>query len=157
MARLLLPAWFLVLALSAAGASGADVEIRLGLANAHVVEVFLGWHAEGTEGYDRGLDDFAPPPGIDTGYAGFLPKAKLPLLYRDIRSPKGPHEWSLLVRPARDRPVEVSWDPKALPAGWTFTLVHGKRTVSMADQAAVAVAESATVTLRAAVLPDVTP
>ena len=149
MVRLLLPAWLLMLTLPGAGAADAGVEVRLGLANAHVVELFLGWQAQGTEGYDRGLDDFAPPPGIDTGYAGFLPKARLPLLYRDIRGPRGPHQWSLLVKPVKDRPVDVSWDPKALPAGWVFTLVHGERTVAMAEVTAIRVAESATLTLRA--------
>jgi hypothetical protein len=157
MARGLFPALVLATVLLRVQVAAADVEVRLGLTNAHLLEVFLGWQDQGTEGYDRGLDDFAPPPGIDTGYVGFVPKAKLPLLYKDIRGPKAPHEWSLLVKPAKDRPVQVSWDPKALPAGWRFTLVHGDRSLSMKDTSSLAVAESATVAIRVVEAPIAMP
>ena len=141
----------LVLAAALAGvaASAQDVELRLGLANAHLVEVFLGCHAKGSDGFDRDLDDFAPPPGIDTGYVGFVAKARLPLLYKDIRGRQGPHEWVLQVRPAKDRPVQVSWDPQALPAGWVFTVVQGEQSAAMADSASRSVAVAGTLVFRA--------
>lgn len=131
-------------------AAAADgFEVRLAVSNAHLLEVVFGCHATGSDGFDRDHDDFAPPPGIDTGYVGFIPKARLPLLYRDIRGPKGPHEWVLQVRPAKDRPVTLSWDPRALPAGWTLTVVQGDTSSAMTDTAAVAVTAPGNITFRA--------
>ena len=127
-----------------------DFEVRLGLTQAHLEEVFFGCHAKGTDGYDRELDDLAPPPGIDTGYVGFVPPGKLPYFYKDVRGPLGPHEWRLLVRVAKERPVQVSWDPKTLPAGWAFTLTSGARHLAMAETSTLAVAESSTLVIRAA-------
>jgi hypothetical protein len=135
--------------LSGRSAAAQDFAVRLGLAQAHITEVFIGCHAKGSEGYDRELDDFAPPPGIDTGYVGFVPKTRLPLLYKDIRGPKGPHEWTLQVRPAKERPVVVSWAPKTLPAGWTFTVVQGDTVTAMADTASLTVAAAGTLSFRA--------
>jgi hypothetical protein len=120
------------------------------LTNAHIRDVFIGGHAKGSVGYDRDLDDFAPPPGIATGYVGFVSKPGLPLLYKDIRGPTGPHEWALQVRPAKDRPIVVSWDSQTLPAGWTCTVTQGDKSTAMADTASVAVAVAETLTFRAA-------
>lgn len=144
-----------VLALALAGArfcvaaAAQDFELRLDVANAHILEVFLGCHGKGSAGYDREVDDFAPPPGIDTGYVGFTSKAGLPLLYKDIRGSQGPHEWVLQVRPAKGRPVRVSWDPKALPAGWSFTVIQGDTSAAMADTASRSVAVAGTLIFRA--------
>jgi len=134
-----------------------DFEVRIGLANAHLLEVFFGCSANATAGYDRDVDQFAPPPGIATGFVGFLPPAGLPLFYKDIRGPGGPQEWRLSVRAATDRPVRLSWDPKALPAGWAFTITQAERTVSMAETAALAVNGTATLAIRAAPTPANTP
>jgi hypothetical protein len=138
-------------------AAAADFVVRLGLTNAHILEVFLGCHSRGTTGYDRALDDFAPPPGIDTGYVGFFSQPNLPLFYKDIRGPTGPHEWTLQVRPAKDRPVAVSWDPKALPAGWTFTVVQGDKSTPMAEATGVSVAAAGSLIFRAVATPTAAP
>ena len=139
----------LAAALSGVAVSAQDFELRLGVVNAHLLEVFLGCHATGSDGYDRDLDDFAPPPGIDTGYVGFVAKARLPLLYKDIRGPQGPHQWVLQVRPAKDRPVQVSWDPRSLPAGWVLSVVRGEQSAAMADSASTSVAVAETLVFRA--------
>lgn len=145
------------LAALASALQADDFEVRLGLLNAHIPEVLFGCAAAATPGYDRDVDDFAPPPGIATGYVGFVAPAGLPLFYKDIRGPKGPHEWRLSVRPLKDRPVELSWDPKALPPRWTFVITQAEQTVSMAEVAALSVTGATTLVIRAVEAPSATP
>lgn len=143
----------ILLALSAAWTHAAGeaegVSIRLGFTNAHLRELFFGWRAEATEKYDRGIDDFAPPPGIATGYIGFFPAEKLPLFYRDIRGVEGPHEWKLYVRVHDDKAVGISWNKDALPDGWSFSVTLQDATVNMKKKQELSVAETATLTITA--------
>lgn len=145
----------------AATACCADgFEVRLGLSGAHLAEVFFGCRPAATDGFDRGLDELAPPPGIETGYVGFLPPANLPLFYRDVRGLEGPHEWKLYVRVHGDRPVEIAWDRTSLPAGWLLSITDQEATRPMGETASVRIGATHVVVIRAvraAAAPDLPP
>jgi len=107
--------------------------VRLGLKNGHIREVFFGCADEATDGYDRGLDDFAPPPGIETGYTAFVSndsQSRLPPFYKDIRAPAQNVIWRFAasVYKSKDgqvvKPVTLSWDSDALPDGYEFILTQ---------------------------------
>lgn len=135
---------------------GEGFEIRLGFTNAHLRELFFGCSAKGTDGYDRDLDDFSPPPGIAVGYIGFYPPKKMPYFYRDIRGLEGPHQWKMAVKVVKDKPITISWDTKTLPEDWVFTLTQGETSILMHKKDKLIVETSATLTLRAELAPPET-
>lgn len=128
----------------------ADFEVPLGVRNAHLLEVRLGCNARGTDGYDRGLDDLAPPPGIETGFVGFIAPSRMPFFYKDIRGPVGPHEWRLRIGVFRDREVELRWKAADLPEGWEFTITTPEGVQNMRAGTDIRLAESATLVIRGA-------
>ena len=135
----------------AASASAENFTIRLGLKNAHLREVFFGCAPNATAGYDRRLDDFAPPPGIETGYVGFISGAKnLPLFYKDIRGEKPKQTWRFYTRVYKGKPLEITWDAATLPKGWRFTLTSKAGSVNMAKQEKLVIPASETLVITAA-------
>lgn len=139
---------FVCLATSAAWAG--DFTVRFGLKNAHLREVFFGCAEGATAGYDRRVDDFAPPPGIETGYVGFISGVKnLPLFYKDIHGTEPEQTWRFYTRVYEGKPIEISWEPASLPEGWTFTLTSKAGDIDMAKTAKIVLPESETLTISA--------
>lgn len=124
--------------------------VRLGLVNGHLQEVFFGCAPQGTDGYDRGLDDLAPPPGLGTGYTALIPPVgNMPPFYKDIRSLAGEATWRLMVRVHEGKPVEVSWDAATLPDARRFTVTHGEQVHDMREVGRVELTRNGTVVIAA--------
>ena len=102
----------------AVAAKAADFVFKLNLDNGHVGELFVGCKPGATDGYDRKLDDYAPPPGIGgVAYTFLVPADRKMNLYKDVRAPSTPEkpaQWLFFARIDKE-PVTVSWDPKTLP------------------------------------------
>lgn len=112
--------------------SGQSFELSLQLQKAHIGEVFLGCQEGATGGYDRRIDIFAPPPGMQTGYAGFVSAdSKLPLMYKDIRSLELPQEWKLYCQPEGNMAIVITWSAENLPEGLSLTMKQDERAVDM--------------------------
>ncbi len=127
-----------------------DFTVRLSLKNAHLREVFFGYSARATAGYDRKLDDFAPPPGIQTGYVGFVPGVKnLPLFYKDIRGPEPDQKWEFYTKVFTGKPMTISWKRDALPKGWSLSLKAKDKTMDMTKVESITLQESQTLTIKA--------
>ena len=120
-----------------------DFMVKLSLKNAHLRSVFFGCSAKGSAGYDRRVDDFAPPPGIQTGYVGFVPGVKgLPLYYKDVRGPEPQQQWQFYVKVHEGKPVSISWDQEELPAGWEFTVESKSGDADMRREKTLSVTET---------------
>lgn len=123
--------WAAILGLAAA-VSGQGFEIKLQLQKAHIGEIFLGCQDGATSAYDRRIDIFAPPPGMQTGYAGFASSdPKLPLLYKDIRGVELPQEWKLYCQPEGNLAIVLSWSAENLPEGLALTIKQDERVFDM--------------------------
>lgn len=152
-----------LLCASAIFAANRDFILPLHLTNSHLGQLFLGCQRGATDGFDREFDDLAPPPGIQTGYAGFISTLPNTLLYKDIKAHGDLKEWRLSLQVYEGKPLRISWRPEQLPTFYHLVLVTGEGEVDMAevnqveftasqvvaivatlDLAAVAVAESAT-------------
>jgi len=143
MVKRITPGILLVFCATAATVRAEDFTIRLGLKNAHLREVFFGCAAGATSGYDRRIDDFAPPPGIETGYVGFVSGDKrLPLFYKDIHGMEPEQTWTFHTRVFEGKPIEISWVPESLPAGWTFTLTSKAGELDMSRKSSIEIPES---------------
>jgi hypothetical protein len=139
-----------LLCIAAASGRAEDFTIRLGLKNAHLREVFFGCAEGATAGYDRNKDDFAPPPGIETGYVGFISGVKnLPLFYKDIHGTEPEQTWRFYTRVYEGKPIEISWDKAALPKGWTLILSSKAGDVDMAKTDTIVLPESETLMINA--------
>ena len=100
--------------------AGIEYSVKLAIKGGHLAEVFLVCAAGATDGYDRELDDLAPPLGFGgVGYTFLVPPDRKMNHYRDVRPPADVTQWLFYGRPAKS-PVELSWDPKELPAGLNF-------------------------------------
>ena len=107
-------------------------ELELNLQRAHIAKVILGCQEGATRGFDRKVDIFAPPPGMQTGYAGLRSiNSSLPLLYKDIRGLEVPQEWQLYCQPDGNQSITVTWDAAQIPEGFTLTVKHEKRDYDM--------------------------
>jgi len=124
--------------------------VRLGLENGHLKEVFFGCEEGATSGYDRGLDDLAPPPGIQTGYTAFeTPVVNMPkFFYKDIRGLDEDVTWRFYAEVFPKKPVTVTWDPADLPDAHEFVLSGGGSTYSMRDCSSVTVESSETLLIK---------
>ena len=95
-----------------------DFLLELTLDNGHVGELYIGCKPGATDGYDRKLDDYAPPPGIGgVAYTFLVPADRKMNLYKDVRAPSTPEkpaQWLFFARIDKE-PVTVTWDPKTLP------------------------------------------
>jgi len=139
------------LCLAVSGSARAeDFLVRLGLRHGHLAELFFGCDAKATAGYDRGLDDLAPPPGIETGYTAFVPDTpNFPPFYKDVRPPAATVSWKLMAKVWRNKPIEVSWDPTTLPAGFDFAIDGAGARLDMRRSASVTVDATRTLTITA--------
>lgn len=122
--------------------SGEDFQVRLGLVHGHLRETFFGCADGATDGYDRGKDDMAPPPGIETGYTAFISPDGRFYLYRDVRAPADSITWKFFARVYADKTIQVSWDPKELPAAFDFEMEAGKKALDMRKTTEVSVRDT---------------
>ncbi len=115
-----------------AAVSGQGFELKLQLQKAHIGEIFLGCQDGATSAYDRRIDIFAPPPGMQTGYVGFTSSdPKLPLLYKDIRGLDLPQEWKLHCQPEGNLAIVLSWSADSVPDGLALTIKQDDRVFDM--------------------------
>lgn len=124
--------------------------IRIRLLNSHLRELFFGCAAGATPGYDRARDDFAPPPGIATGYSAFLPPVdNLPHMYKDIRGPAPIVTWRLLTRVHAEKAIQLDWDPELLPRDYRLVVKVGKKQVDMRRVKRLEIKETVTLEITA--------
>lgn len=105
--------------------------VTLHIKNGHLSKVLLAIDEKATDDYDRGLDDMAPPPGMETGYTALVSPDKQMYLYRDSRKPGKEIEWIFYGKVHKDKVITVSWDKTKLPADYSFDLVQGDKTLKM--------------------------
>jgi len=99
-----------------------DFEITLNLKGSHLAKLILGCNKKGSDKYDRGLDDMAPPQGIETGYSSLISPDKRFYLYKDIRGYSDDVIWFLYSAQYKEKPLIVSWDTKSVPPGYVMTI-----------------------------------
>jgi len=134
--------------LGACSVGAQDFAVKLSLKNAHLREVFFGYSVKATKGYDRKVDDFAPPPGIQTGYVGFIPGVKnLPLYYKDIRGPEPEQVWHFYTKVHQGKPLSISWQQDAIPKNWSLTMQRKKEKIDMRKSSSITLQESQTLTI----------
>lgn len=104
-------------------ASDRDFMLSLKLVNSHLGQVFLGCREGATDAFDRDFDDLAPPPGIQTGYVGFISTLPNSLLYKDIKAHGDLKDWRINVQVYEGKPLKMSWLADQLPRFYTLTLV----------------------------------
>lgn len=123
--------------------------VTLHIKNGHLSKVILGIDEKATDGYDRGLDDMAPPPGMETGYTALVSPDKQMYLYRDSRKPAKLIEWIFYGKVHKDKAIGISWDKATLPASYTFEIQHGDHTVKMAEAESLEIAKDAGIIITA--------
>jgi len=118
-------------ALCTASAGAGGFRVRLELVHGHLRECWFGIDPRGTDGFDRRLDEMAPPPGIETGYTAFISPDGRYFYYKDIRGPGKRVVWKFMARVFPGKPIRIRWDAKRLPSGYRFTLKNGAETLDM--------------------------
>lgn len=108
-----------------------DFVLPIRLTNAHLGQVFLGCQQGATDAFDKGIDDLAPPPGIQTGYVGFVSTLPNSLLYKDVKSHGDLKEWRLSIQVYEGKPLKMSWQESQLPKFYSLTLLTGDGEVDM--------------------------
>lgn len=118
-------------------AANRDFVLTLQLTNSHLGQIFLGCQQGATDAFDRNLDDLAPPPGIQTGYAGFISTLGNTLLYKDIKAHGDPKEWRISVEVFEGKPLRIAWRPEQLPRFYKLVLVtsDGEQDMAAVNQA----------------------
>ncbi len=112
-------------------AANRDFVLPIRLANAHLGQIFLGCQQGATDAFDRGIDDLAPPPGIQTGYVGFISTLSNSLLYKDIKAHGDLKEWRLSIQVYEGKPLKMSWQESQLPRFYSLSLLTGDGEVDM--------------------------
>jgi len=143
----LVVAFLLGSAVAAAGDTG--FRVRLGLVHGHLRECWFGCEKGATDGYDRRLDEMAPPPGIQTGYTAFVSPDKKFWLYKDIRGFADTVVWRFGAQVYGKKTIEISWKPKDLPALYDFSIQLADKKLDMRKVKNISVPESGVLTLRA--------
>jgi hypothetical protein len=123
-------------------AANRDFVLTLQLTNSHLGQIFLGCQQGATDAFDRNLDDLAPPPGIQTGYAGFSSTLGNTLLYKDIKAHGDLKEWRISVEVYEGKPLRISWRRDQLPRFYKLVLVTGAEEVDMATASQVEFTDS---------------
>lgn len=113
-------------------------KFELTITNGHLGKVILGINENATDGYDRGLDDMAPPPGMETGYTALVSPDKK-YLYRDTRKPAKEIEWIFRSKVYKEKAVVVSWDIKTIPADYNFDIQQGETNIDMRKQSSITI------------------
>jgi hypothetical protein len=116
----------------AAMAVDQDFVLPLRLTNAHITALFFGCRENATDGFDRNFDDPAPPPGMQTGYVGFVGALKNSLMRKDIRAHGDLKEWKLSIRTYEGKPFRMSWPKEQLPKYYRLSLVTADQEIDMA-------------------------
>ncbi|MCK5834397.1 MAG: hypothetical protein KAG98_01525 [Lentisphaeria bacterium] len=120
--------------------SGHSFEVKI--KNGHLGKVILGVDAKATDGYDRGLDDMAPPPGMQTGYTALVSADKKSYLYRDTRKSGDSIEWIFYSKVYKKKAVVISWDKTKLLPGYKLVLEHGDDTIDMSKKSSLTLSKT---------------
>lgn len=110
--------------------------------NGHLGKVILGLDAKATDGYDRGLDDMAPPPGMQTGYTALVSADKKSYLYRDTRKNSDSIEWIFYSKVYKKKAVVISWDKTNLLPGYKLVLEHGDDSIDMSKKGSITLSKT---------------
>lgn len=110
--------------------------------NGHLGKVILGVDAKATDGYDRGLDDMAPPPGMQTGYTALVSADKKSYLYRDTRKNSDLIEWIFYSKVYKKKAVVLSWDKTKLLPGYKLVLEHGDDSIDMSKKDSITLSKT---------------
>ncbi len=115
----------------------ASQTLTLKIVNGHLGKVILGLSPNASDKYDRGLDDMAPPPGMQTGYTALVSADKKHYLYRDTRKPANSIEWIFFSEVYKEKPVTISWNKSLLFKGYKLSLEHGDKTFDMSKVSSI--------------------
>jgi hypothetical protein len=110
--------------------------------NGHLGKVILGVDPKATDGYDRGLDDMAPPPGMQTGYTALVSADKKSYLYRDTRKNSDTIEWIFYSKVYENKAVILTWDKKKLLPGYKLVLEHGDEKFDMSQKGSITLSQT---------------
>ena len=127
----------------------AGFQVRLGLVHGHLRETFFGCAEGATDGFDRGHDDMAPPPGIETGYTAFISDDRRLLLYRDTRGFADTVTWRFLAQVYSTKTIKIDWKPGELPKEYEFILKAGGKTLDMREVHSIEVPKTQELTITA--------
>lgn len=119
------------LALAPLCACSAEFQVRLGLVHGHLRETYFGCADGATDDFDRGHDDMAPPPGIETGYTAFIAGNRRLLLYRDIRGHADTVTWRFLAQVYSTKTIKIDWKAGDLPSEYEFSVKAGGEVLDM--------------------------
>ncbi len=119
-----------------------DSIVEIKILNGHLGKVRLAMSTKATDKYDRGLDEMAPPPGMQTGYTALVAPDQSAFLYTDCRKTADEVDYVFYAKvysqaatgkkPAKSKPVTISWDKKKLFKGYTMKIfVKGKEKLDM--------------------------
>jgi hypothetical protein len=115
----------------AAQAVTKDFLFPLQLENAQIQSVFIGCQEQATDGYDPKIDEPSPPPGMQTGYAGFIGQLQNSLLRKDVKAHGDLKQWRLNVQVYEGKPFRIVWNQDLLPKFYTLTLLASGKEVDM--------------------------
>lgn len=139
-----------VLMLLCAGAFAQEFLLRIVLVNSHTEDVWLGCQEGASAKYDRRVDIFAPPPGMQTGMVTMpSPDGILPTLYKDVRAPVLPQSWELNCQPFAGKAIELSWTTANVPAGVTLRLKYRGKELDMRETTKLSIVQSTTAVITA--------
>lgn len=101
-------------------AADQEFQIQLNIENGHIGQVYIGCKPGATDEFDGRVDDMAPPPGMGgIGYTFLVSPDRKYNLYKDIRGFADRVQWVFYAKTGV-KPVQVSWEPQAIPKGWTL-------------------------------------
>ena len=144
-----------ILAALAATPAAGDFTVRVQLKHGHLRELYFGCAKGAGPGFDRGLDDLAPPPGIETGYTVLLPPVKkMPPFYRDIRAPGDKISWKLHDRVHQGKPITVKVEPTKLPRAYDFMITVDGKSKDMRKVSLFVLTKTQTLVIEARRRPD---
>jgi hypothetical protein len=122
-----------------------DFVLPLKLTNAQISAVFLGCRANATDGFDRNFDEPAPPPGMQTGYVGFIGALQNTLMRKDIKAHGEMKEWKFHVQAYDGKPFRMAWEKALLPKYYRLTLVTVDKELDMAKVSQLEIPDTQTV------------
>jgi hypothetical protein len=122
-----------------------DFVLPLKLTNAQISAVFLGCRDNATDGFDRNYDEPAPPPGMQTGYVGFIGTLQNTLMRKDIKAHGDMKEWKFYIQAYDGKPFRMSWEKALLPKYYHLSLVTADKELDMAKTTQFETADSQTV------------
>jgi hypothetical protein len=115
---------------------------ELKIKNGHLGKVILGINPKASDAYDRGLDDMAPPPGMQTGYTALVSADKKYYLYRDTRKNTESIEWIFYCKVYKKKAVTIFWDKKKLLAGYKLVIEQGDKITDMSKKSSLTLTQT---------------